>query len=333
MKIKHWIIPNKHNKFHPHALRPVGLLVALSVLVLIQPLYNAVTARTFQVLGYATSISVSELNNISNSYRANNGLSGLGLNAKLNNAAMAKAQDMFADNYWAHTAPDGTTGWSFISAAGYNYTVAGENLAKGFYTSDAVIDGWMASPTHRDNVLNSQYKEVGYAVVDGVLLGDEVTLVVALYGTEYVPPVTQKTAEPAAPVAAQPTPLSVEPESTNPATTTIQPAIAPEAATDATIDNQKSDNTDMEANNSGEVLGSAYLYPIKAYQSLNWGQKASILIVCTLILLFIMKHTLIWRQQRRGLKHIWLRSHPIGQAAMLTSVLILTLASGTGVVL
>jgi len=247
---------------------------------------------------------------------------------------MAKAQDMFAKNYWAHTAPDGTTGWSFISAAGYNYTAAGENLAKGFYTSSAVIDGWMASPTHKENVLSPQYKDAGYAVVDGVLQGDEVTLVVALYGTEYVAPVAQQTAVPSAPVV-KATANSANAEPASPTTTVAQQASQPEDTTATpveTANNQKS-MTVTQSNKPGEVLGSNYLSPVKAYQSLNWGQKASILIVCTLILLFLMKHTLIWRQQKRGFKHIWLRSHPIGQAAMLTTVLILTLASGTGVVL
>lgn len=334
MKILHWLLPSKKNKYHPHALRPVGLLIVLAVLIIIPPLYNAVSAQTFQVLGYATSISVSGLSNATNNYRTNSGTDALRLNTELSNAAIAKAKDMFADNYWAHVAPDGTTPWSFIVAAGYDYTAAGENLAKGFYASGDVVDAWMASQTHKENLLNSEYKEVGYAIVNGVLKGDEVTLVVAMYGTAYVPPVAQKAAD--TPTAAtKSTPKNAEPESTNPTTTIVKkkdsPAKAADAPLTATEDQAATGSTSTRE--FGQVLGSAFMVPIKAYQSLNWGQKASVLIVCSLILLFIMKHTLIWRQQRRGFKHIWLRSHPIGQGAMLVAVLVLTLVSGAGVVL
>jgi hypothetical protein len=185
-------------------------------------------------------------------------------------------------------------------ASGYQYTAAGENLAKDFNMSAGVVAGWMASPLHKDNILNTMYNDVGYAVVNGVLQGSETTLVVAMYGAR------------AETIASS----------------------SSSVATAAPKSNQTPTSISTTANNSyGNVEGISIYTPIEAYDSLNWGQKVSILLLCTLILLFIMKHTLIWREQKRGFKYIWLRAHPLGQIAILSTVLIITIFSGVGVIL
>ena len=89
---------------------------------------------------------------------------------------------MFAKNYWSHYGPDGATPWDFILASGYQYEYAGENLAKNFMFTDGVLDAWKNSPTHRENIMKGDYTEVGFAVVNGVLNGEETTLVVQLFG-------------------------------------------------------------------------------------------------------------------------------------------------------
>lgn len=337
MKIKHWLIPNRKNKFHPHILRPLGLSIVLLFTFAIQPIYNLTSAGQFQVLGYATNITINDLYNLSNQQRISNGASPLALNAKLNSAALAKAHDMMQKDYWAHVSPDGTTPWSFITAAGYQYTIAGENLAKNFYTSSGVVSGWMGSPTHKDNLLNSAYKDVGYAVLNGVLQGSETTLVVAMYGSEYVPPPAAAPAQSPSAQTAEPTPV-VTPTPT--ASPNAEPAVnetpeetIQEQPTETAPVNTTGQSTANDSQSAGNVLGSGLLAPINAYHTLNWGQKASLLILCVLMLLFIMKHTLVWREQRRGFKHIWLRSHPIGQASILMVILVMTLLSGVGVVL
>jgi len=139
------------------------------------------------ILGYASDIHVKELLTYTNAVRAEEGLSPLKLNNSLSRAAYAKAKDMFADNYWAHVAPDGTQPWSFILGAGYDYAYAGENLAKNFNGSKEVVEAWYKSESHRENLLNSKYADIGFAVVDGVLDGYETTLVVQTFGKERVP--------------------------------------------------------------------------------------------------------------------------------------------------
>ena len=90
---------------------------------------------------------------------------------------------MFTDQYWAHTAPDGTEPWTFMHQMGYQYVVAGENLARDFGQTDEMVSAWLASPTHRANIMNPKYQEIGIAVIDGVLEGYETTLVVQMFGT------------------------------------------------------------------------------------------------------------------------------------------------------
>ncbi|RWZ78556.1 MAG: CAP domain-containing protein [Candidatus Microsaccharimonas sossegonensis] len=145
--------------------------------------YGFFSSGRMEVLGRVSSISASELLTDTNNERAKQSLPALKINDRLNNAAFAKAKDMFANNYWAHTSPKGVTPWKWFADAGYNYDVAGENLAKNYATAQATFDAWMASPTHRANILNGKYQDVGLAVVDGTLDGRPATLVVAFYGT------------------------------------------------------------------------------------------------------------------------------------------------------
>ena len=135
------------------------------------------------ILGVSTNISVDRLLELTNKQRADNGLSPLSLNSQLSNAAAGKAQDMLTKNYWAHFAPDGGTPWGFIHGAGYQYIYAGENLARGFNTADEVVSAWMASPGHRENILSSNYKEIGFAIQSGSLTGEDTTLVVQMFGS------------------------------------------------------------------------------------------------------------------------------------------------------
>jgi hypothetical protein len=134
------------------------------------------------VLGYASNISAQQVLDATNGERAKLGLAPLKLNAALSKAAAAKAADMFAHNYWAHINPNGTTPWFFIRQAGYTYTVAGENLARDFDTTDAMVAAWMASPTHKANIIHTKYQDTGIAVVNGKLDGVETTLVVHMFG-------------------------------------------------------------------------------------------------------------------------------------------------------
>lgn len=122
---------------------------------------------------------------MTNSARGNNGLGTLSTNSQLTSAAYAKAQDMLANQYFAHTSPSGKTPWDFIKGAGYNYSYAGENLAIGYSSANELFNAWMASATHRQNILNPNFREIGIAVVSGTYQGAETIVVAQEFGTPY----------------------------------------------------------------------------------------------------------------------------------------------------
>lgn len=104
------------------------------------------------------------LHTLVNDYRKSLGLSQLKRNSKLDASALAKCNNMVKQNYWAHTAPDGSEPWSFISAQGIQYLGAGENLANNDRGIEDIIKRFKESKTHNDNLINPTFTDVGYAV-------------------------------------------------------------------------------------------------------------------------------------------------------------------------
>lgn len=196
--LKHYFLPHHTNNFRAKLLHFDVLLLITFVLAILGWSFRTVENVDPGILGYATDIRVERLLELTNQKRAEQGLAPLSLNGTLSQAASLKAGDMFANNYWAHTSPAGKTPWDFISSAGYVYSVAGENLAKNFSNSEGVVEAWMNSPSHKENLLRSQYQEIGFAIVNGTLNGEETTLVVQMFGK----PVTAIAQAPKAPAPA-----------------------------------------------------------------------------------------------------------------------------------
>ena len=118
-------------------------------------------------------ISSEQILNLVNRDRTARGLSPLTLNPTLSLAALAKAEDMLSKNYFSHIAPDGTKPWFWMKTLGYNYVYAGENLAAGYTDPHELESSWMASPSHRANILSPLYSDTGVAVLqynDSVLI-------------------------------------------------------------------------------------------------------------------------------------------------------------------
>jgi hypothetical protein len=181
--IKNHFLPHRGNNHKANALKTPLLFFYLLLFVFVQFTAPYMMKAKGDVLGYAINIENQQLFDDTNAERAKAGLKMLKMNNQLSEAAMAKAKYMFAHNFWAHNAPDGTTPWKFIDDAGYNYLFAGENLAKDFVDSKGVVDAWMASPSHRANILQEKYQDVGFAVLNGNLQGEDLTLVVQMFGT------------------------------------------------------------------------------------------------------------------------------------------------------
>lgn len=141
-----------------------------------------VKTRAPEVLGVSTNISSEKLVQLTNQERIKNNLPPLNFDEELSQAATEKAKDMFSKNYWAHNDPYGKTPWTFILNSGYQYVYAGENLARDFSKTEDIVSAWMESPGHKANILSSNYQDVGFAVLQGKLNGQETTLVVQLFG-------------------------------------------------------------------------------------------------------------------------------------------------------
>ncbi|MEK7588096.1 MAG: CAP domain-containing protein [Patescibacteria group bacterium] len=198
----HLFLPHHSNNHRPKALHIDALFIYVLLFGLFYFGTNALERRMPDVLGYATDIHVEKLIAATNAKRQAAGLAPLSLDAELSEAARKKAADMFAKNYWAHNSPTGRTPWEFVSGAGYSYTVAGENLAKNFSDSQSVVDAWMASSTHRDNLMKVGYRDIGFAVVNGILNGEETTLVVQMFGSRVRPQSREQTQKVTVPLLA-----------------------------------------------------------------------------------------------------------------------------------
>jgi len=175
----------KHTKDFLKVYYPYLPLVMVTFLILsiLQP-WQSLFKSADGVLPYATQMSIDGLVQETNERRSAQSTAALRLNAQLTKAAQVKALDMVTRNYWSHTTPEGNAPWEFVNNAGYSYKKAGENLAYGFEDEDDVVAGWMNSPSHRANMLDSNYQEVGFGFADSknYVDGGPSTIVVAMYG-------------------------------------------------------------------------------------------------------------------------------------------------------
>ena len=185
-KLAHLFIPQRSNNHRPKILHPESLLVLVAIIIGFFSLLQ--TVRFFpslhnSVLGFSSSITAEQVIEQTNQERVSLGLKPLVINQQLSAAALAKAQDMLNDQYWAHTSPEGKQPWDFMKAANYSYRVAGENLARDFHATTEMMAAWMASPTHKANIVNDKYEQLGIAVIDGRLEGFDTVLVVQMFGS------------------------------------------------------------------------------------------------------------------------------------------------------
>lgn len=111
----------------------------------------------------AAEIDVSKLYSLINAYRVENELTELHVHPALESSAYAKLRDMIANEYWRHEDNENIQSWYLFTQSGYDYTVAGENLAFGLNTPWQVFDGWVKSDRHRQELLTEEYTDMGVA--------------------------------------------------------------------------------------------------------------------------------------------------------------------------
>lgn len=109
----------------------------------------------------------SEVIRLTNEARAKNGLSPLTANWQLSRVARYKSQDMKDKGYFSHTSPTYGTPFQMMKSFNISYKTAGENIAKGYSTPKAVVDGWLNSEGHRKNIMNASFTQIGVGYVSG----------------------------------------------------------------------------------------------------------------------------------------------------------------------
>ncbi len=272
-------------------------------------------------LAYATNMSSDGLLSSTNSERNSNGKGNLGINGQLASAAQAKANDMAARDYWSHTTPDGKQPWYFIDQAGYSYRKAGENLAYGFATSSGAVTGWMNSPSHRENMLDGDYLDVGFGIANSANYqsSGEQTIVVAMYGTPQVASASTAPSSPA-PAAAQPkTSLSPVAAAPAPAPATPEPAKPAEETPAAALQDEQPKEPTQEAKTESEPP----VHKISRIQSLTWGKApwstlAVGLLAGASLASYLIKHGLGLRRLVRDGERFILH-HPLLDTALLAA--------------
>ncbi|MBP8590989.1 hypothetical protein KBI33_00785 [Candidatus Shapirobacteria bacterium] len=181
--LKDFFIPSESNNFRARLLHLPFLAAFLFFFLFFKTALSLYLLANPAVLGYSSQITSAQVVELTNEERKKYGLSALTVNPLLEEAARRKAEDMFANDYWSHRSPAGKTPWDFLKEVDYSYVYAGENLARDFADASAVVAAWMASPSHKENIVGKNYQEIGVAVVDGELGGLKTTLVVQMFGT------------------------------------------------------------------------------------------------------------------------------------------------------
>lgn len=194
-KIKLIFIPCKENKYYPKFLKSKFLFYYTVVLLLLE-LVIIPFFLYFPKSIFFADLTKTALFEFTNNARESSGLQPLKENPTLNEAAYLKAKDMIEKGYFAHYSPEGITPWHWIERSGYNYKLAGENLAIGFLDSEQVHRSWMNSLSHKKNILNPNYQEIGIAVLKDNFQGNETTLVVQFFGSQKTAILEEKALQP-----------------------------------------------------------------------------------------------------------------------------------------
>lgn len=127
-----------------------------------------------------------------NAYRADRGLPPLRFETRMQKAADDRMRDMEEQEYWAHESPDGRSPFTWLRAESYDFEFAGENLAAGFETNEVLVQSWMESPGHRENIMSPLYADCGIAIIDGSTKGRAAgKSVVVMFGRTHGAEVTQ----------------------------------------------------------------------------------------------------------------------------------------------
>lgn len=185
--LKNYFFPHPGNSYKPHFFRFPAVAITIVVLGGSGFLFSQVLKDLPKNNSYA-AVYAGTVIAYTNQAREAVGDNDLVPNTLLAEAAQMKADDMAAKGYFAHNSPEGKTSWYWFDQVGYKYEYAGENLAINYSDSEEVTSAWLASPTHKANMLHPGFTEIGVATAVGMYNGRETTFVVQMFGKPVLAP-------------------------------------------------------------------------------------------------------------------------------------------------
>ncbi len=184
-KLKILFFPCQENEYLPNFLDPRRMLFYALSAFLIKAVV-VIFMVIFPIEAWLTPdvkiLEAEKIIKLTNKARQEAGVHFLKENFLLNSSALAKAEDILINDYFAHISPQGKKASDWFSDFKYDYLFAGENLAMGFPSGEAVVNAWLRSPTHYTNIIDSDYKEVGVGIAEGYYKGKPTVVFVQHFG-------------------------------------------------------------------------------------------------------------------------------------------------------
>lgn len=146
-------------------------ILILSVFAIFSFGFNFFIQSGVKAQSSSTAVDIDNLLFQHNKIRKENFLPEFKYNSRLSTSASLKGYEMVIYDCWSHYCPEGKSPWKFFEESFYEFVIAGENLAEGFFEVNDVMDAWMNSKSHKDNILNSEFTEIGFSVLDTDYLG------------------------------------------------------------------------------------------------------------------------------------------------------------------
>jgi len=182
-KLFYYFIPHFENQFQPYFLRPKIIILIFVSIIALENLFFITGYYLIPSSNFLANLISQSIVNLTNVNRLNSSLSQLKINPLLSQAAQLKANDMAQKGYFSHNSPENITPWDWFKKVGYDYLYAGENLAINFTDSEEVVNAWLNSESHRQNILNPNFTEIGIGIAKGNYQNQPAIFIVQMFGT------------------------------------------------------------------------------------------------------------------------------------------------------
>ena len=200
-KFTYYFIPHSENQFQPRFLQPKTTIIIFIIIVVVENLFFLTSYYLISSPLFLANLIEESIVQYTNMSRANTTLPELKISPVLSQAAQLKAEDMAAKGYFSHISPDSITPWDWLKKVNYDYSYAGENLAINFTDSEEVVKAWLESETHRQNILNPHFTEIGIGIAKGTYENQPAIFIVQMFGapkmsSQNIPAVPEMTSVP-----------------------------------------------------------------------------------------------------------------------------------------